>query len=167
MSLFGVRLNQGPELERRLAFLELALTDLRSLWPMVTRAAIGWIGKQFDEEGAFFGEPWTALSPDYAEWKDQNYPGSTILSREGFLRSAATSPTREVTPVSLTLTIEPYDNNGTTVDPAWFQDGTSRMPARPLLPADGDPLPAEAEVELQAAADLYVRDMLARSGLLG
>jgi hypothetical protein len=56
------------------------------------------MGKQFDSEGDFFGEQWAPLSEPYATWKMQHYPGKGILSAEGDLRRAATTPERIARP---------------------------------------------------------------------
>jgi len=161
---YGIRTHGFPEADRAIQRVALGLSDLRSFWPLVTTAAIGWIGQQFDSEGAYFSGGWTPLSPEYSDWKDANYPGKLILSREGYLRRAATSPKRTVTPTVLILEIEPYATESGQVDPDWFQSGTENMPARPLLPADTDPLPATAQAELDQLADQYVGQLLRASG---
>jgi hypothetical protein len=153
------------EHERSLLQLELLLRDLRSLWPRVVPLAISWLSRQFESEGAFFlGHQWAPLSPEYLRRKTLRFGSKPILSAEGDLRRAATSPKRTVTPTSLTLTIEPYtkSSTGATVDPAFFQEGTSRMPPRPLL---SEELPHEAEAELEAVAERYVEEQVRRLGL--
>jgi hypothetical protein len=129
------------------------LSDLRPFWPLVVPIVTGWWREQFDTEGGFAGRPWAALSPAYAEWKAQKYPGKTILQATGDLRQAASRPSRTSTPRSLTLSID---------DPKleYHQDGTGRMPARPLV--FGDPLPPAAALEIEAAAERYVGDFLRR-----
>lgn len=159
------RIEHNVELSaRELDVLARFLVDLRSFWPMVSRRVVGWIGRQFDSQGDYWGDPWAPLSPEYAAWKSQAYPGKGILSAEGDLRRAATSPSREVTPRSLTMTIEPYDKSGREMDPGWFQEGTDRMPARPLI---GALLTPEMDAELRLAADEYVDDLVRRLRTLG
>lgn len=47
--------------------------------------------RQFDAEGGGPRGGWAALSPAYAAWKQQNYPGKTILRRTDALYEALTS----------------------------------------------------------------------------
>lgn len=171
--------------EERLAKLVEALIDLRPFWPMVVPLYNRWMKEQFDTEGDFFGDHWQELSPGYAAWKSVHYPTKGLLMAEGDLRKAATTPTRDAQPHMLTLTIEPYEKTtrvdafnvksrqrsrkrrgtGATIDPAWFQTGTDRTPARPLLPITGE-LPALAQGEIGDAAEAYLHDTARRLGLL-
>lgn len=158
--------------EQALIKLATLMSDLRPFWPVVSRLFVSWMGRQFDSEGAFLTDPWEELSPDYAAWKSQNYPGKPILSLVGPLRKAATSPRRIPTPLTLTLVIEPYEHQALTpggvsgiLDPEWFQEGTSRMPARPLI--FEEILPAVPMAELTAAMEVYARSMVVASGLSG
>jgi hypothetical protein len=107
----------------------------------------------FDTEGEFGGERWAALSPDYEAWKSLHFPGKGILQRTGEMKRAVSNPLRAVTPTSLTLTID------SDVLP-YHQDGTDRMPQRLLV--FGEPLPPEAQAELDAVAEGYVTDLLRR-----
>lgn len=142
--------NGTPE---RLQKLAVFMSDLRTFWPRLVPLVTGWWRQQFDTQGGFAGHGWAPLSLDYAARKEVLYPGKGILQATGALRQAASRPARAVTPVSLTLTID---------DPKLehHQDGTDRMPARPLV--FGEPLPLAAAAELQAAAGDYVTDLLRR-----
>lgn len=148
----GVRIEFGgaPEQLQKLAVF---MTDLRTFWPRIVPLVTGWWREQFDTQGGFAGKEWAPLSPDYAARKAVMFPGKPILQATGALKQAASRPSRVQTPVSLTLTID---------DPKleYLQDGTDRMPARPLV--FGEPLPAAAAAELQVAADEYVSDLLGR-----
>lgn len=110
------------------------------------------MGEQFGSSGGWGGEQWAPLSESTILQKAQHGGGSSILIDTGQLRQAASRPTRLATPSSLTLTIEDR-----TIE--WHQEGTDRMPARPVIP---DALPVSAEVELELAADRYVAEMAAR-----
>jgi hypothetical protein len=145
--------------ERELAYLARFLVDLRTFWPILTQRVISWIGEEFDTEGESWAGPWAPLSDAYEEWKSERFPGKGILSMYGDLRRAATSPRREPLPQALTLTIEGYRHRttGEDIDPAWFQDGTDRMPARPLI---GEHLTPRMEAEVREAADVYVGGIL-------
>lgn len=142
------------EEERRAARLGAMLSDFRPWWPMLVPLFIGWMREQFETEGAFGGEPWAPLSPDYAAWKAEHYPGKGILIAEGDLRKAASNPTRIMLPMELILEIR---------DPkaGYHQEGTASMPKRPLIWAT-QPLPVTAE--LSHVADVIAHDMLRRAG---
>jgi hypothetical protein len=85
--------------------------------------------RQFSTLGAFGGNLWEPLSPDYAAWKAAHYPGRPILRREGDLYQAAIHPT--VTPTAQGVTLRISDPK---VD--YHQRGTAHMPARPVVPRD-------------------------------
>jgi hypothetical protein len=148
--------------QERIQRLAVFLTDLRSFWPLVVPLATGWWRRQFESEGEFGGQRWAALSPDYAAWKETHFPGKGILQRTGDLKRAASAPARAVTPTSMTLTIEDdklaYHQEGTVYGP--LRAGQGRLPARPLV--FGEPLPAEAQAELDLVAEGYVTDLLGR-----
>lgn len=140
--------------DRRLNQLAAGLADLRPFWPKIVPLWIGWMAAQFATEGAFGGHPWQPLSPDYYAWKQKHYPGKGLLIREGNLRTAASLPERDMTADSLTLRI---------VDPKvrFHQEGTGRLPARPLI---FDTLPAVAARQVEEAAQDYVNDLIRRVG---
>lgn len=146
--------------QRDLEYLARFLVDLRAFWPLLTTRVIGWISRNFETEGSSWTGGWEPLSVNYAAWKSVQFPGKGILSMYGDLRRAATTPNRTVTPNSLTLTIEGYTHSttGKELDPGWFQEGTNRMPARPLI---GEMLTPEMEVEVHEAADIYIDGLIA------
>lgn len=139
--------------EKQIQRLAVFLTDMRSFWPLVVPLATSWWRRQFETEGEFAGNRWAALSPDYAARKAMTHPGKKILEATGDMRRAASNPRRAVTPTSLTLTID---------DPklAYHQEGGGNLPQRLLV--FGEPLPIEAEHELEQVAEHYIRDLLAR-----
>lgn len=155
MSNTIVEVRGDDEFEKKLAELQVYLRDLRPFWPLLVPLFIGWMGAQFATEGGWGGQAWAPLSPAYAAYKSRVYPGRSILIREGGLRRAASEPRRTVTPRTLTLTID---------DPVagYHQDGTDKMPARPLIPQS---LPPSATREVEAAATEYVTTLINRLGL--
>lgn len=155
MDEFRIRVTGDEEARRKLAQLQLFLDDLRPFWPSLVPLFIGWMGDMFASEGGAGGREWAPLSPAYAVEKARTHPGKTILIRDGDLRRAASEPHRVPTPRTLTLTIE---------DPkvGYHQEGTDRMPARPLIP---DPIPAAWERDIDRAADEYVSTLIRRLGL--
>jgi hypothetical protein len=157
------------ELDAKIARLIELVRDLRPFWPLIIPLYVEWEGQQFDSGGEFWGDPWAELTPDYAAWKTEHYPGRGILMAEGDLRHAAQSPRRVATATTLLLTIEPFQKQrgpgaGRRIDPSWFQEGTDTMVARPLLPTSGL-LTAAAEAEISEAANRYFQEMMRRVGL--
>lgn len=150
-----IRLTGDGEFDRKAKQLQLFFEDLRTFWPLLVPVFIGWMGAQFSTEGGFGGQAWAPLSPQYAAWKSTHYPGRTILIRDGALRRAASEPRREATPRTLTLWIDD-DVAG------YHQDGTDRMPARPLIP---EPLPQSAIRDIDDAAHEYVSTLVRNLGL--
>lgn len=146
--------------QRDLEYLARFLVDLRSFWPLVTTRVISWISRNFETEGEYWTGGWTPLSENYRAWKEVHHPGKGILSMYGDLRRASTTPSRTVTPNSLTLTIDGYTHTetGKAIDPGWFQEGTARMPARPLI---GEILTPEMEAELHEAGVEYIDGLIA------
>ena len=142
----------SDDAERRIRQLALGLSDLRSFWPKVVPLAIGWFREQFESEGRFGSDGWAALAPSTVLYKSLAGLRPQILQATGAMKQAASSPSRQVTARSLTLTID---------DPkiGWHQQGTSTMPARPVIFSD---LPGQAERELREAATEYVEDLLRR-----
>jgi hypothetical protein len=149
---FDVHVDDHGE-QARIEKLAVFMQDLRPFWPLVVPLVTGWWRAQFATEGEFGGERWAPLSPLYAARKAIDHPGKKILEATGAMRRAASNPRRSVTPTSLTLTIDDDKLE-------YHQDGTSRMPARPLV--FGDPLPVGAREELQHVADDFITDLLRR-----
>lgn len=165
------------ESERALALLLAGLTDLRPFWPLVVPAFIRWMREQFDSEGAWGGEHWAPLSPDYLAWKMQRYPGKPILQATGDLRRAASEPHRRVTPQFLELIVDdsgyrhgsdseravaPYHQFGGGSKEIGGSEG--RPPKREIIP---EILPPEALADLDRLAEEYVGDLARRVGLRG
>lgn len=142
----------SDDAERQLRQLALFLSDLRSFWPKVVPLATSWFRRQFDTEGGFGGQGWAPLAFSTVQRKAALGLRPQILQATGAMKQAASRPSRTATARSLTLTIN---------DPklGYHQEGTSRMPARPLI---FDRLPAQAEAELEDAAREYVTDLLSR-----
>lgn len=139
-----------PEQLQKLAVF---LSDLRSFWPLLVPTVTGWWRRQFESEGEFGGHAWAALTPAYAARKAHTHPGRGILVATGALKRSASRPRRAQTATSLTLAIDDQKL-------PFHQEGTGRMPARPLI--FGDPLPPAARAELDHVANAYVTDLLKR-----
>ena len=55
---------------------------------------IGHEKKVFATKGSVLGAPWPALSPAYAAWKQEHFPGMPIMQRKRRLIRGLTEPTR-------------------------------------------------------------------------
>jgi hypothetical protein len=98
------------------------------------------VGEQFATEGGRAGG-WVQLSPGYAAWKDEHFPGRPIGVLTGGMRSAALSPDA----VTVTPQLLRYEIDGKNADRAlnspgdageravWFQTGEGRMPIREIV----------------------------------
>lgn len=149
--------------ERAVRQLAAQLLDLRTFWPKLVPLFIGWVSATFDSEGAFIGDPWAELSEPYGSWKSLHYPGKRILSREGYLRRAATTPERRITPRLLELVIREYQqDDGTVVSPSWFQEGTTDMPPRPIL---AEQPTAAMQASAHAVGEAHARELVRLLGL--
>lgn len=137
---------------RKLRALNVALRDWRPFWPVAMRIIRAWFGLQFESEGAFGGAKWAPLTPDYAAYKASQYPGKSILVATGKLKRAATAPTWHGRPTSLEIVIA-------DAVAIYHQEGTSSMPARPIIPHE---FPLSAHEELRIAAELYLTEAVRR-----
>lgn len=101
------------------------LADIASLWPAITEGFVRreelWFGRQ--------GEGWPPLSDAYRDWKLRVYGAKPMLVREGNLKESLTNPARAVLAETDHMLVLGSD------DPVarYHQDGTSKMPARPVL----------------------------------
>lgn len=136
------------------AFLE----DLRPFWPLLTREWIAWASEQFESEGDYaLGHEWAPLSPAYAAWKATHYPGKSILIATGDMRRNVTTPQRVATPQSLELIVDDEKL-------AYHQEGTDKMPARPVV--FGAPLPPKLDARLHEVAEAYADELVQRLRLV-
>lgn len=93
----------------------------------------------FLREGSFEGlSAWAALSPRYAAWKRQHFPGRGILELTGELRASLTRPSapgsiRVINPDWMEIGTKVRTPDGRYNLGLLHQRGTSRMPARPPL----------------------------------
>jgi hypothetical protein len=165
--MIGARLVGGEAEQRRIRALSLAVSDLRRFWPMLVPVVSNWWKRQFETSGAFGGRPWAPLTEPYGDYKATKAPGKPLLVYSSGLKRAAARPIRTQSPRTLILTIDDSDY-GHGPDKvkrsivSFHQEGTPRMVARPIV--FGDPLPAEAQGELQAVAESYLTDFLRRLG---
>ena len=111
--------------------------------------------RQFDAEGQGPNRgAWAALSEQYEAWKSKNFPGQSILQREGRMYEGLTQSS---SPYALRrITTDEFDFGTIGVEYSGFhQTGTSRMTDRP--PFDFD---AEFESDVRRAATEGAREAM-------
>lgn len=101
----------------------------------ITKLYVTELWDNFKTQGRSVGG-WAKLSPGYAAWKRQHYPGRPILVLTGRMRKAATTKEdayfrKDHTSTEITLGLKMQKG-------AWHQKGTKRMPARPLFEMNKD-----------------------------
>ena len=153
--------------DQRIAALIATIMDLRPFWPRIVPLFVRWMGEQFETEGAWAAQPWARLSPMYEAWKQRHYPGRGILvvrgGRAPGLRFAAQSPNTTFRPQEAIFRIQGWrSGDGDLLDPGWHQEGTDRMPARPIIP---DVLPQAASDDVSQAAESYIEENVRALGL--
>lgn len=104
------------------------LTPLNTRWWKPTKEE--WVPVLLDDHPQFwkrqvdptYQRPWAKLTPRYAEWKAENYPGEPILRLTGLMQDVAFIYTRGN---KFLVKSTPYGR--------YHQFGTSRMVARPWI----------------------------------
>lgn len=93
MIRFTAEISGDVQLDRAFNRVEERISDFRDFWPGVIRAFYEIETEQFQSEGAKGASgPWTPLSPAYKLFKEQEFPGKTILRREDALYESMTGP---------------------------------------------------------------------------
>lgn len=93
-------------------------------------------------------DPWQALSPRYAKWKEKHHPGRQILELTGEMKATATGNDPQMIVDLRTITWY--------VDQAYapfHEFGTSRMPARPFFGATDQTQQIMGEVIAESFAE--------------
>lgn len=113
------------QLERTLERFE-AAADMRPAWEAIADDFARLERQQFASQGASASGGWSPLSPVYARWKANRFPGKTILRRTDALYDS--------------LTVRPFGVEVITPSDMWVgsdvaygryhQQGTPRMPRR-------------------------------------
>lgn len=96
------------------------------------------IGQQFLSEGAYgLGERWHPLSPAYAAWKEQHFPGRPLLVRTGAMRALMLDRERTVRVFKdrLLYLVEGIDAEGHDIGARawWHQTGAGHNPTRKIV----------------------------------
>ena len=136
------------ELRKNLDTFSKKLDDLSPFWESFTPVVQNLFRDVFINEGNVPGfSKWAALSPLYSAWKSANYPGQTILRlTDRLYNETVNNPIVTISPNEMTY--------GTNVPYAqYLEEGTSKMPPRPLFGA----VEAYAPAILQAEILEYLR----------
>jgi len=73
----------------RLQGLADGMQDLSPVWKgPVHDIFTSMMREQFEKQGAYSGEAWKPLSPQYAEWKAKRAPGKPIMELWGYLKGS-------------------------------------------------------------------------------
>lgn len=91
------------------------------------------IAEQFDARGSGpMSGAWSPLTPDYAAWKEGNYPGMPLLELTGELRSALTTTSAPSAYREWSGSEFSFGTAGLEYA-SFHQTGTPRMAARPVF----------------------------------
>ncbi|HEX4311887.1 MAG TPA: phage virion morphogenesis protein [Acidobacteriaceae bacterium] len=121
------------QLDRGIGRFADGVSDYRPIWPVIEDDFYAEEKAQFASEGAEGGEPWQALSPEYAGWKEAHYPGMPILQRTGDLERSLTSPSD---PNAVKIEGRKLLTLGTRIPYAIYHqsiDPRTRLPRRPPI----------------------------------
>lgn len=119
-------------LDRAFNRVDQAISDLRGLWPGVSRVVYGIFGRAFDTEGSSTAAgKWRALTPPYAKWKQVIFPNQPILRASNHLYESLTDPEA----LDAIYRPEPDQLIIGSKDPKAraHQRGGGRLPARPMI----------------------------------
>ena len=148
------------------------LSDMRTPLTAVSERLLFGISKQFETEGAYGANRWTALSPKYAEWKLKHGGSNKILA--GLARAGDVGQRPQTYTVSGKMRKELLSPSDVKISPkhmvyiapseiaSYHQKGTDNMPERPIVPIG-------FMVKLGKETDLIFRDwidaIITKSGL--
>jgi len=134
--MFRLQINIAGEmqLDKGISRFSEGLVDYRPIWPVIDDEFRAEVKRQFDTEGESGGEAWKPLSDKgYGAWKEQHYPGTPILVREGTLRASLTN--RDA-PGSISRQEPKTLVMGTSVPYAiYHQKGTKDEAGKVIMPA--------------------------------
>lgn len=121
-----------PVLDRAFNRIDEYISDLRSVWPSVSREFYAIELEQFESQGAAGASGrWAPLSDAYARFKVRAFPGEPILQATHALKDSMTSPDALDSifiPEPQQLTIGSKREGARA-----HQRGGGRLPARPII----------------------------------
>lgn len=82
-----IQVTGEQQIQLMLESVSIRCRDLRPAWGRIAHDFDELEARQFDTEGGL-GQRWPALSPAYAAWKAEHYPGKKIMERTGVLRAS-------------------------------------------------------------------------------
>jgi phage gpG-like protein len=138
-----VRVDGIREVRELLREMRARASDASAVWPKVGDHIAEQIGRQFDTEGAHFGTPWDPRKPDYGTraelepgWDPMSpdYGHGPLLVETGELRDSFTSRPMSAEHYSPQEAVFGSDDYRAP----FHHDGTSDIPARPIVRATDD-----------------------------
>ena len=121
------------------------LSDPRDLMQDAAQFAVERLEETYTAENDPYGVPWAPLAPSTLRQK----AGSAILIEKGSLNASLGYNL---------LGSQAAEIGYVDYKAKWHQDGTSKMPARPIVPDDG--LPSEWEPRLETLIEGYLKEAL-------
>lgn len=110
-------------LKRRLA--RLSEPDFEGALAAIGQALVEKVEQSFEREADPYGEPWKPLAPSTLEKRRKKGRGAKILQDTGVMRRSLNWQLRGRNAVAVGFS----DKKA-----VWHQEGTERIPARPMLP---------------------------------
>jgi hypothetical protein len=163
--------NGTVQYERGFEMLGKQAKDMTLPLSWIGRRLLTGISAQFESEGGWSGNPWTALSGPYENWKEQKVPGLPMLvgvrrtgsagqrpqtyERSGQMKDELLSPESMIAGPQRMVYAPHSDIAG------FHQDGTERMPARP--PVD---IPLAEYHEWDRTFVRWLNGLIVQEGLL-
>lgn len=141
--LLSFEIVNGDAVKQGLAALIDTMSDLTPFWKKVfapkyfamVQDLFATGGRARGGGGRFKSGAWAGLSPRYAIWKRQHYPGRPLLVREGDLRDSVRWSGNSLGAGGIFDAQPLFVIAGTAIPHGkHHQYGTSTMPARPFLP---------------------------------
>lgn len=132
MAKIDIKIKNLSFIKKKLAKIKKKIIDLNPVWDDVRNVFFDIENKRFETQNK---GRWRPLSPGYAEWKRQHYPGKPIMVLKGNLKKSLTSMSDKTVYIKnkREMTI------GTSIEYALAQHfgikkkGLGGLPSRPLI----------------------------------
>jgi len=130
-----------------------AIEDLSPIFGVFLEKYRSLIGRNFETEGQYFGEPFKPLKPAYRRWKEKKYPGRKILQLERRMITAArgigSNAYQKITPDSLEFGIRGGESG--------LPYAKRQQKSRPFFYRSNGTLPIQGLRVLREGLEDYVR----------
>lgn len=155
----SVTVDGEAELERSITRFTADIKDFTPLWPEVIKE---YQRIEADQFKTFGHGSWAPLSPKYAAWKSQHYPGQPLLVRTGRMRSDFTTGSAKATMTHDSVSIAASSETSYW---RYHQYGTSKMPARPPVDlSEADRMSIMKKVQAWLVAQAKAAGLLSYGG---